>query len=233
MISTKTPKDHFDFHFKSFQEGHKEEGLKYYHSQYWKSLTRFVYDRCKDQKMAEDIVADAFLKLHQQRRRISDPSHLKSFLYTIARRGWINHLRSSKVAYKMNTEIRYLNEEIDVDFGLTKSALIEWIYQQFDKLPEGQREVMELLYISNMSFAEIAELKKCKVQTIRNQKTLAIANLKKMRDHTELILLLTFLSTSLDITHQGNEFIPSHRSSINLNYFLSDLVKNSVFAFVE
>ncbi|MBN9381996.1 MAG: sigma-70 family RNA polymerase sigma factor [Chitinophagaceae bacterium] len=211
--------------FDSFQRG-EERGLYYYHRIHWRCLVRYCLRITGDSMAAEDIATDIFSNLHKRRLKIESEVHLKNSLYFSARNACIDHLRRNKISDIAVSELLHLNEDVHVDFAITKADLLEWVYGQFVKLPGRQKEVMELLYIEEMPYEEVAEKMQCSIQNVRNQRGFAIANLKKMLGNTEFILLLMVL---YPFTNTGDEApAPSYYNITEkkLKMFYPGLVKN-------
>jgi RNA polymerase sigma factor (sigma-70 family) len=67
--------------------------------QYYKTIRNFIYFRCGDRDMAEDIAQDTFVKLWEVRDRV-DRKTVKSYLYTIAQNTTINQQKRQQLMYK-------------------------------------------------------------------------------------------------------------------------------------
>src|SRR5687768_6159638 len=59
---------------------------------FYKPIRNFIYFKCSNADMAEDIAQDVFLKLWETRSRI-DKRTVKAYLYTIAQNLTINQLK--------------------------------------------------------------------------------------------------------------------------------------------
>ena len=63
---------------------------------YSDQLLSFIRSRVKDPVIAEDILQDVFLKMHERLHTLKDDQKLQSWMYRIARNAIIDHYRSKK-----------------------------------------------------------------------------------------------------------------------------------------
>src|SRR5688572_17382510 len=100
-------------HARAFQNG-DERGFEFFFREYYPALCfyagRFVYDR----SLAEDLVADAFVKLWQRRNAFDEPKLIRSYLYASVRNASINEFRHREVEKVHAERYRYMfKEEMD------------------------------------------------------------------------------------------------------------------------
>jgi len=122
---------------------------------YYKPIRNFIYFRCGDADMAEDITQDTFVKLWETRHRI-DKGTVKAYLYKIAQNNTINHLKRQQLLYKFRNK-----PGVDRDYD-TPEKLAEMeeygkkLEQVISILPEGGREVFLMNRLEDMTYTEIA-----------------------------------------------------------------------------
>jgi RNA polymerase sigma-70 factor (ECF subfamily) len=124
--------------------------------EYYKPIRNFIYFRCSDRDMAEDLAQDVFLKLWETRMRI-DRRTVKAYLYTIAHNLTVNQVKRRKLKFDFQKR-PYTDREFD-----TPEKLIE--IEEYDKrlqqvlamLPEGGREVFLMNRLEDLTYNEIAE----------------------------------------------------------------------------
>lgn len=110
---------------------------------------------CSDAKLAEDIVADAFVKAY-----ISLPQEIPSFqfwLFRVCKNLWIDYLRKQApllsedhlitVADKQTPEGRYLDSE-----------RYRCLWRGINTLPPIDREIVTLHYFSDIPLQNVAQL---------------------------------------------------------------------------
>lgn len=123
---------------------------------YFKSVRSFVYYRCGDVDMAEDIAQDVFVKLWETRGKI-DKRTIKAYLYTIAQNVTINQLKRKQLMFQFQQK-----PSVDRDYDNPEKLLEMKEYQErlnrvLAMLPDGGREVFLMNRLEDMTYVEIAE----------------------------------------------------------------------------
>lgn len=95
---------------------------------YHMDVYTYLYSLCRDASLAEDLTSEVFLDVVKSIGSFRGASDIKTWLFTIARRRWIDHLR------KKNREIR--TESIH---DLYESAL------PGTAAPAGERELVRMV----------------------------------------------------------------------------------------
>lgn len=131
---------------------------------------------------AEDIVSNAFLKLHMRREDIKSGNHLVRFLYTVCR-NHITDLGRQKISdLKYKNYKAYSEEEDDSSISdqchMEKDRLAA-IYKAVENLPRMQKNVFKAYFLDLKQTPEIVNDLKIDSQTVLNHKTKAIANVRK------------------------------------------------------
>ncbi len=143
--------------FKS--EQHFEELTLAEYQQIFKELFRpirnFIYFKCSDMDMAEDLAQDTFLKLWETRARI-DKRTVKAYLYTIAQNNTINQLKRKQLMYKFMKKPG-ADREYDTPEKLAEmNQYEEKLTSVIAMLPEGGREVFLMNRMEDLTYNEIA-----------------------------------------------------------------------------
>jgi RNA polymerase sigma-70 factor (ECF subfamily) len=172
----------------------KEEGLKYFFSQYDTALAYFALRITGDEAAAEDIATDAFVKLWENCHKLPPASTVKAYLYRMVRNASVDWLRRRKVERSHQKELIYLNEiaeqsvyAIEID---TKTH--HAVFQAIEYLPPRMGQVFRMFYFQRKSLPQIAAELKLSVNTVRNQKMQALMFLRKTVATTVLLLLYFF-----------------------------------------
>lgn len=144
---------------------------------YYEPIRNFLYYKCSDAELSEDVAQDAFVKLWETRDRL-DKSSLKAYLYTIAGNLLINQLKRNQLKYK------FLNLQSDQSDKQAPDYLIEM--KEFDqklqdalaKIPDGAREVFLMNRIDDLKYHEIAERLGLGVKAVEKRMSKALAILR-------------------------------------------------------
>jgi RNA polymerase sigma-70 factor (family 1) len=124
--------------------------------QYYKTIRNFVYYRCGDRDMAEDIAQETFVKLWEVRDRIERKT-VKSYLYTIAQNTTINQQKRQQLLYKFQ---KRTTSHMDNDNPEKLAEMAEYeerLQQVIASLPDGGREVFLMNRLEDLTYQEIAD----------------------------------------------------------------------------
>lgn len=121
-----------------------------------KGLYHFIYYKCGDKALAEDLVQEAFLKLWENCSKIQ-PAQAKAFLYTTIKNLFLNKVDKKKVVLKFIRQLVRSNDQESPEFLLEQKEFQERLYQAIHQLPENQREVFLMNRIEKLKYREIAE----------------------------------------------------------------------------
>ncbi len=143
-------------------------------------LLLFLYGFVKDSEDAEELMLDTFAKLAVDKPGFSPrhPGSFKSWLYAIARRNALMHLRRRK----FRTEP--LDHEIPSEKDLPETCLLKdeknrKLYQAMATLKPEYRQALTLLYMDGLSHEEIAQTMGMKLRQIYNLVERGKKSLKK------------------------------------------------------
>lgn len=120
-------------------------------------LLRFAHGLTGQRETAEDIVQDAFLKLHTHWHEVLQP---RPWLFRCVRNLALNHHRDNKRTSPMETNPQTSKEwetpAPDPDAALGKLEAIGTLQLLISELPEPDRTLVSLKYLSGLRYEEIA-----------------------------------------------------------------------------
>ncbi|MFN0033287.1 MAG: sigma-70 family RNA polymerase sigma factor [Flavobacteriales bacterium] len=123
--------------------------------EYFRTIRNFIYFKCSDMDMAEDLAQDTFLKLWETRHRI-DKRTIKAYLYTIAQNNTINQLKRKQLMYKF-IKIPAADREYDTPEKIAEMKEYEVkLANVIAMLPDGGREVFLMNRMEELTYVEIA-----------------------------------------------------------------------------
>lgn len=140
---------------KSFEELSLEEYQRIFRELY-KPVRNFIYFRCGDKDLAEDLTQDTFVKLWETRTRI-DKSTVKAYLYKIAQNNTINYQKRQQLMYRFR-KIQGSTTDSDTPEKLAEMKEYEdRLSAVIAMLPDGGREVFLMNRLEDLTYQEIAE----------------------------------------------------------------------------
>lgn len=124
-----------------------------------RQLYAYAYTLLHDEDEASDCVQEAYVKLWEFRRRLSEIENPEAYCITVARRQALDRLRRKRLVSDESAD-----ERTDIVSADATPAELTEIRDEMSfakamlcKLPERQRNVVELSGIAGLSNSEIAE----------------------------------------------------------------------------
>jgi len=179
----------FAYSMTGFEEKSELEGLTSLDSQalgavydrYFADVYRFVFYRLNDEKLAEDISSDTFVRLLEALKKRRGPqTNLKGWLLSTASHAVTDHLRQSyrhpvdDLAEGMpNGSTASLTEEVD------RREMVHSFQQAYVQLTAEQQNVLALRFGDGYSLEETARVMQKNVNAIKALQFRALAALQR------------------------------------------------------
>jgi len=144
-----------------------------------KPLYHFIYYKCGDQALAEDIVQEAFLKLWENCSKVRK-DQAKSYLFTVARNLFLNKISRKKVALKFIQQLSNTQERENPETILRQKEFQDQLQAAINQLPENQQIVFLLSRIDKMKYREIAELLEISQKAVEKRMHKALLSLRAL-----------------------------------------------------
>lgn len=168
-----------------------KRNLLLYISIFFSPLKYFALRYIDDQEIVCDIIQDLFLKLWNTHQKFENHIAAKVFLYRATRNACLNKIRDienhNRIQQKIeitDTEESFLNHIIEAEiFNIVKNG--------FNQLPPPIRKVYEMS-LEDMTHAEIAEVLKISINTVKKYKNTAHHVLREQ--FKNLFMLIAALS---------------------------------------
>ena len=148
---------------------------------YQARLLNFVYRIVGDRERSEDLVQEAFIRVHRHLARFDRSKKFSTWIYTIASNLAKNELRNrarSPLVLFTTLAPQWDNEERPLEFEdpsaqpdeeFRRRHLREAIDQAVAKLPLHHRDVFVLRELEGRSYEEIAEITRCNLGTVKSR----------------------------------------------------------------
>ena len=144
---------------------------------YQKSVHALVWRKISDFHFAEEITQDAFFRAYRKLGTLRNPDQFSKWLYVIASRLCINWTRKRKfemqpLEYTCMREMeefsytRYVSEQQETKVTEHLQNTVQKILRT---LPNHERRVVMLYYLSEMSVSEIGEFLGVSVNTVKSR----------------------------------------------------------------
>ena len=146
--------------------------MKELYDLYYDELVYFGMKFIEDRQAVEDIVIDAFIRIHEH--GYEDGRYA---LYTIVKNACINHHRNE------NNRNRIIGREYTEEFvecAIVDTMLVSRLMIAINKLSSDSKQVITMFYFQGKSCAEIGREINKPLDTVRSMKRFAIKRLIKL-----------------------------------------------------
>jgi RNA polymerase sigma-70 factor (family 1) len=140
-------------------------------------LFQFAFTFVQNREQAEEIVNDVFLRLWQNRSRISQIENISVYLYVAVKNTAANYLRQSKPRNLEAVHHFYLSP--DPEQILITDELRKKIAAAIDGLPARCKLIFKLVKEDGLSAAEVAAILDISYKTVTTQLTIALKKLEE------------------------------------------------------
>ncbi|HKJ41559.1 MAG TPA: RNA polymerase sigma-70 factor [Sunxiuqinia sp.] len=159
--------------------------LRQLHDRYYYQMYLWACKYLGNESEAEELVADCFIKLWNQKQQIIIRQSLKAYLFLMLRNHIISHLRKSKSHMEVGTvRVPDIPDQVDS----SEPEFYVKLYRTIEKLPEQRRRILELAVFDALTYKEIARELDISVNTVKTQMARAYRFLKEELDPKDFIL---------------------------------------------
>lgn len=119
-------------------------------------LHQFIRRRVADEDVAEDLLQEVFLKIHQHAETLKEVKRLESWMYQITRNAIIDYYRSNRATTTLDAAgVVDLPEELPADDVVTE--LLPCVYAMVQNLPAQDRQALILTEYQGLTQKELGE----------------------------------------------------------------------------
>ena len=183
----------------SLQKGEKT-AFEMVYNDYFGVIYHLSLQYLHDEKVAEEIVQDSFMKLWEIRETLNDRFNIRNFLYTITKNNCLNYLRNQKTALKHQENLKYLEMQFNYEALEKLGNYVEFeelrlkIDLAINSLPDDLRETFMLSRFEDLQYKEIAEKLSVSIKTVESRMTKSLKILRhELKDYLPIICLITNL----------------------------------------
>lgn len=145
-------------------------------SDYMDGLYAYAMVLSRNRAMAADLVQETYVRALKAKNTVRLGTNMKSWLFTILRNIWLNHLRHERAGPPMAeleadeqiAEIAVANCEDPHDLYVKKQER-DQVRSAIQQLPIEFREVIILREYEELSYQEIATLLQCPIGTVMSR----------------------------------------------------------------
>jgi RNA polymerase sigma-70 factor (ECF subfamily) len=148
------------------------------YSSYYRRLLQFALSIVKTRESAEEIVEDVFVRIWQQRDKITAIQHLRVYLYTATKNSSLNYL-SRQAKASITEPFDHIHVGLGESSHTPEQILITAEIQQkiraaIEVLPPRCKMIFKLVREDGLRYKEIAGILNISVNTIDVQMAIAV-----------------------------------------------------------
>jgi RNA polymerase sigma-70 factor, ECF subfamily len=147
-------------------------------------LHRFFDTQAANRADADDLLQEAWLRIHRVRQTYRPGKPLLPWIFAIARRVRVDHYRKSARTSAREQRWEELAESVAIPG--TDAHRTDELSELLAPLSESQREVLEMMKVAGMSLEEVARATSCSVGSVKQQVHRAYEKLRRTLSLTEL-----------------------------------------------
>lgn len=131
--------------------------IKTVYKKYKDDVFRYLVSLTHNPTLSEDLVSETFLSALKSLPNFRGDSDIKTWLFSIARYKWYEHLRKKKEDISFDDLAKnYLKDKIDVESLVINKQIVERILSLLEKEPPRTKDIV-LMRIEGYSFYEISQ----------------------------------------------------------------------------
>ncbi|MGH7471909.1 MAG: RNA polymerase sigma factor [Longimicrobiales bacterium] len=141
---------------------------------YHARLCSYAYRYLRQQADADEVVQDLFLALWQKRDALVIRSSLRAYLFAATHHRVLNRSARARLEQRWlqeggGSELDIPDEAAPADEVLAGAQLAARVQAALDALPPGCRRVLQLRWLDQLSYVEIAEVLGISTKGVENQ----------------------------------------------------------------
>jgi RNA polymerase sigma-70 factor, ECF subfamily len=131
-------------------------------------LYRFALSLTRNETQAADLTQETFLILARQQAQVRDSTKIKSWLFTTLRREFLRGLRSQSAHPEVELKPEH-SDELVVDPAVLRATDAGVVLEALAQVDESYRMVLELFYLADLSYKEIAASLEIPIGTVMSR----------------------------------------------------------------
>ncbi len=144
-------------------------------------LYRLAYSWSHNAALADDLVQETLIKALKNSNQLRDPALMNSWLFSILTNCWRDHFRKHQDMDDIEEleDFRYAHDNTP-DIAHSQSQIISRVRNAIAQLPLGQRQVLTLVDLGELSYIEVAASLDIPIGTVMSRLCRARTSMKEL-----------------------------------------------------
>ncbi|MBC7308555.1 MAG: SigE family RNA polymerase sigma factor [Actinomycetales bacterium] len=161
-----------------------DAGVSELYATHWHALVRLAYLMVHDVTLAEDLVQDALIGVHQRWGRLRDSHAALAYVRRSVVNGARSALRHQVVVDRYAQRTGAEESVVSAEHSAMEHAEHDAMLQALSQLSDKQREVLILRYYSDLSEADIADTLEISRGAVKTHAHRGLARLRTILEDT-------------------------------------------------
>lgn len=148
------------------------------------ALRRYALALTRNPTDADDLVQEALLRGHQNRRGFRPGGNLRAWLFSILRNAFLDRNRARQAEARREAAVAMITPQA-IEAPQDAQVRLTQLRAAFLTLPQDQREALSLVAVEGLTYAEAAQLAGVPLGTLMSRVARARANLRAFEDGHE------------------------------------------------
>jgi RNA polymerase sigma-70 factor (ECF subfamily) len=135
----------------------------------------------KDEKIAEDIIQDAFLKIWTKKAELAHVLNIAAYLYMSVKNACLDELRKMHFTDDV-LALEISDDAADPFHSVRIKELSKHLQDASATLPAQCREIFERVYIDGKKYQEVADELAVSINTVKTQLKRALAKMRSIME---------------------------------------------------
>lgn len=158
-----------------------EKAFDELYQRFGKSVFNYLFQMVRLQEEAEDILQEVFLAVWRGAAGFRGKASVKTWVYRIAHNQAVSWLRSKRQVSAID-DMELSTNEPALDEVLINRWQAEDILRALESLSPKHRAVLELAFVHDLQYTEIAEIVGCPVGTVKSRVSYALQAIKRWNE---------------------------------------------------
>jgi len=130
-------------------------------------LFRLAWSWCHQRDLADDLVQETLTRALRSERQLKEIERFDAWIFRILVNTWRNYLSRTRVMENIDDYV--LAEEQTPESLHARYQLTAFVQAAVESLPQGQRQVLTLIDLEGLSYAEVAGVLEIPIGTVMSR----------------------------------------------------------------
>lgn len=154
----------------------------------------------RDSELVKDCIHDLIFDLYKYRKNLADSDNIRNYLFKSLKRK-IQHSAKKHAKMVLSEPFAGGTEQADddgSDAADEQADQMARINRLIDRLPDKQKEIINLKFQLEMSYDEIAAVLEISVESVRTSVYRSIKTIREQLNEKDIVILLILMSKSIE-----------------------------------